>query len=117
MKKSSKNIVKNKKQPINSRFIEKVTVMTAPRGKYTKFRVNKAEDGKKYQFAHFNRNYTSSLKIGDTVLIAKLRHTHRSNDYVWDVYKVTLPAFISDFQDKERHFPKTWFGNSTYLVI
>lgn len=107
----------NKKQPTTSRFIEKITVMTATRGKYNKFKVNKAEDGKKYQFAHSIRNYTRSLKVGDVVMIAKLRHTHRSNEYVWDVYKVTLPAFVYEYNGKETYVPKTWFGNNSYLVI
>lgn len=111
-----KKLNTEKLKPVTSRFIEKVTTMTALRGKYTKFNVNKAENGIKYSFNSPNRFHTESIKIGDVVLIAKLRHTHKRFDYVWDVYKITIPGYVYNHNGVEQLLPQTWFGRTTYLV-
>ena len=98
-------------------FVRKVTTMTAPRGTYTSRLVRKAENGIQYTFDTRKGFDTQNLKPGDHALIAKLRQTHRSHDYVWDVYEIVLPFEILEFNGKKYKRTKTEFGRNTYLIF
>jgi hypothetical protein len=75
----------------------------------------KADDGQQYELANRIKDYISSLKVGDKVLIAKMRDNHRSEDFIWDVYEIYLPCFKITQYCKDV-VAKSYFKHNTYLI-
>jgi len=97
-----------------AKFVKQVTVIRTDRS--NKYQEPIAENNKEYKFIQWS---SQCYRVGDMVLLAKLRHTHHAGCYVWDVYEVILPIyeFLYNYRmSKSYVIPQTWFGHTTYMI-
>lgn len=73
-----------------------------------------AEDGSRYQYCMNCRD----IKVGDVVYIAKKLPVPSHSMYPWkyEIYPITIRMEKHIISGKEYYWPKTWFGNSKYIV-
>lgn len=109
----------------NAVYVKKITEMTSKRS--NKWNLISTEG---FKFSFFSVQ-TKDLKVGDTVFIAKLTQTLRSEPFVWTIHQIKLPVckyyfklYQKEVHEKKKKFlekklidhPQTYFGRNTYIV-
>lgn len=122
---SNEASIMNKKMTVAG-YVRKVTEIKAPRN--NKWNLIPTDEGLHFTFRGVD---TKDLKVGDTVYIAKLKHTVGSDPFVWVIHQITLPvyryyfdAYMKEVDGKKKRLlgadlvnhPQTWFGRCTYIV-
>lgn len=92
---------------IPAKFIRKIGEMKSKNNSKHDFEV--CTDGEKYELS----KSISKHKIGDQVIIAKLRNNPSYYNYTWDLYLIELPRH----GDKSiSNMPQSWFGYNSLVI-
>lgn len=73
-----------------------------------------AEDGSRYAYI----NSSQGIKAGDNFYLAKQLPVPDHSMYPWkyEIYPIVIETERYTINGKYYYWPKTWFGNSRYLV-